>query len=87
MTDKTKRWGFVFVAIAVIYIVFYGSTENAYQIGSVVGGIIGMLVMGGFVAFILKFFWKKHTGYELWMASSSIFGGLVILGEFFNTQG
>ncbi len=48
-----------------------------YGFGTAMGGLIG----GGLVAFILKFFWKKHTVYELWFASASIWLGFFVVSK------
>jgi len=89
MTDKAKRWAMVFVALLVIFVVFVAYPDSPYEgqdrtlhvAGNAFGVGLGGLFGGGIVAFILKFFWKKHTFYELWFASASIWMGLFVISK------
>ena len=89
MTDKAKRWAMVYVALTAIYALFVafpdtpyeGSDGTSYAVGGVIGVFAGGLFGGGIVAFILKFFWKKYTFYELWFASASIWVGVFVVSK------
>ncbi|MBL6934510.1 MAG: hypothetical protein ISR48_03780 [Alphaproteobacteria bacterium] len=81
MTDKAKRWGLVLLGVTAIYFVLFLGSFDAETIGRVIGLIFGALFGGGIVALILQLFWKKHTIYELWFASASIWASLFVVAK------
>ena len=86
MTDKAKRWALVYVGLAVIFVIFFGSFEGVVAIAGVMGQVTGALFVGGIVATVLQYFWKKHTAYELWFTSAAICMALLMVSQLLGIQ-
>ena len=86
MTDKAKRWFYVFLGLIAVYFLFTFQDFNAATTGAAFGATIGALFGGGLVALVLRFFWKKHTLYELWFASTAIWFGIYLVAQILGIQ-
>ena len=87
MTAKAKMWILVFIGLVAIQLIFYSPYFAAEaMLGTAVGVAVGSLLGGAIVAIILRLFWKTHTLYELWFASSSVWFTIYLLAKIVGAQ-
>lgn len=92
VTDKARRWLWTFLGLFLVYVLLVfttsimGEATGANRIGKIVGSVVGAAFGGAVVALILRFFWKKHTLYELWFSSSTAWFGLFLIARVLGVQ-
>lgn len=83
MTDKAKNWFVVYLGLVLIFLLWVSPYSTIiYTTGAAMGALFG----GAVVAPILRFFWKKHTLYELWFASAAIWFSLFLVAQILGVQ-